>query len=205
MEKDLERQLLSKTQGEGEVETNQVEASGVLSADSLFRAVVVQRSRAYVQKSQEQHASSAKALFPMREPPRVVEFNLKKTYGKLLEMVEKAFNKEKPLFSLAIYYPLFYYKGPDATISPLKFGRQKEVVSLIRIQFLKRFESSARAFELSCAALMEKLLAWPIKHCQTDHEKHRLERWKDKYADLIGYCHDRQMELFGGDTWRGKR
>jgi superfamily II DNA or RNA helicase len=204
MEKDLERQLLSKTQGDGEVETNQVEASDVLSADSLFRAVVVQRSRAYVQKSQEQHASSAKALFPMREPPRVVEFNLKKTYGKLLEMVEKAFNKEKPLFSLAIYYPLFYYKGPDTTISPLKFGRQKEVVSLIRIQFLKRFESSARAFELSCAALMEKLLAWLIKHCQTDHEKHRLERWKDKYADLIGYCRDRQLELFGGDSGEEK-
>lgn len=204
MEKDLERQLFKKTQGDEEVETNQVEASEVLSSDSLFRAVVVQRSRAYVKKSQEQHASSAKALFPMREPPRVVEFNLKKTYGKLLEMVEKAFNKEKPLFSLAIYYPLFYYKGPDTTISPLKFGRQKEVVSLIRIQFLKRFESSARAFELSCAALMEKLLAWLIKHCQTDHEKHRLERWKDKYADLIGYCRDRQLELFGGDSGEEK-
>ena len=204
MEKDLERQLLKKTQGDGEVETNQVEASEVLSADSLFRAVVVQRSRAYVQKSQEQHASSAKALFPKREPPRVVEFNLKKTYGKLLEMVEKAFNKEKPLFSLAIYYPLFYYKGPDTRIDPLKYGRQKEVVSLIRIQFLKRFESSARAFELSCAALMEKLLAWLIKHCQTDHEKHRLERWKDKYADLIGYCRDRQLELFGGDSGEEK-
>jgi hypothetical protein len=73
------------------------------------------------------------------------------------------------------------------------------VVSLIRIQFLKRFESSARAFELSCAALMEKLLAWLIRHCQTEHEKHRLERWKNKYADLIGYCRDRQLELFGGD------
>jgi hypothetical protein len=129
----------------------------------------------------------------------VVEFNLKKTYGRLLEMIEQAFNKKKPLFSLAIYYPLAYYKGPDTSIDPLKFGRQKEVVSLIRIQFLKRFESSARAFELSCAALMEKLLAWLIKHCQTDHEKHRLERWKTKYADLIGYCRDRQLELFGGD------
>ena len=77
-------------------------------------------------------------IFPKREPPRVVEFNLKKTYGRLLEMVEQAFNKTKPLFSLAIYYPLAYYKGPDTTIDPLKHGRQKEVVSLIRIQFLKR-------------------------------------------------------------------
>ena len=46
---------------------------------------------------------------------------------------------------------------------------------------------------------MEKLLAWLIKHCQTEHELHRLDRWKTKYSDLIGYCRDRQLELFGGD------
>lgn len=199
MEKELEKKILNTTLENEEIETNQVEASDVLSDDTLFRALVVQRSRAYVKKSQEQHASSAQAIFPTREPPRVVEFNLKKTYGHLLTLIEQAFNKKKPLFSLAIYYPLAYYKGPDTSIDPLKFGRQKEVVSLIRIQFLKRFESSARAFELSCAALMEKLLAWLIKHCQTQHEKHKLERWKDKYANLIGYCRDRQLELFGGE------
>lgn len=200
MEKELERQIQKTTANGEEVETNQVEAGEVLAGDSLFRALVVQRSRAYVKKSQEQHASTAHAIFPQQEPPKVVEFNLKKTYGRLLEMVEQAFNKEKPLFSLAIYYPLAYYKGPDTTIDPLKHGRQKEVVSLIRIQFLKRFESSARAFELSCAALLEKLLAWLMMHCETDHERHRLERWKDKYAALIGYCRDRQLELFGGDS-----
>lgn len=199
MEKELEKQLVRQGLITDEVETNQVEASEVLATDALFRALVVQRSRAYVKKSQEQHASTAKALFPRREPPRVVEFNLKKTYGRLLQMIEQAFNKEKPLFALAIYYPLAYYKGPDTSIDPLKQGRQREVVSLIRTQFLKRFESSARAFELSCGTLMEKLLAWLIKHCQTDHEKHRLDRWKNKYRDLIGYCHDRQLELFGGD------
>jgi superfamily II DNA or RNA helicase/HKD family nuclease len=199
MEKELEKKLQTKTIEGEEIETNQVEASEVLSDDVLFRALVVQRSRAYVKKSQEQHASSAKAIFPEREKPRVVDFNLKKTYGRLLNMIEQAFNKEKPLFSLAIYYPLFYYKGPDTSIDPLKMGRQKEVVSLIRIQFLKRFESSARAFELSCATLMTKLLAWLTKHCQSDHEKHKLQRWKDKYADLIGYCRDRQLEMFGGE------
>jgi HKD family nuclease/superfamily II DNA or RNA helicase len=199
MEKELEKQVLGNAPGEGDVETNQVEASQVLSGDALFRALVVQRSRAYVKQSQEQHASSAKALFPKREAPRVVDFNLKKTYGRLLQMIEQAFNKEKPLFALAIYFPLAYYKGPDTSIDPLKHGRQREVASLIRIQFLKRFESSARAFELSCAALMEKLLAWLMKHCQTDSEKHRLERWKNKYSELIGYCRDRQLELFGGE------
>jgi HKD family nuclease/superfamily II DNA or RNA helicase len=199
MEKELEKQLAKQGVSKDEVETNQVEASEVLGSDSLFRALVVQRSRAYVKRSQEQHASAAKALFPKREEPRVVAFNLKKTYGRLLQMIEQAFSKEKPLFALAIYYPLAYYKGPDTSIDPLTHGRQKEVVSLIRIQFLKRFESSARAFELSCANLMKKLLAWLIKHCQTDHELHRLDRWKTKYSDLIGYCNDRQLELFGGD------
>ena len=173
MEKELEKRVLNTTLENEEIETNQLEATEVLSDDALFRALVVQRSRAYVKRSQEQHASTAHAIFPKREPPKVVEFNLKKTYGQLLTMIEQAFSKEKPLFSLAIYYPLAYYKGPDTTIDPLKYGRQKEVVSLIRIQFLKRFESSARAFELSCAALMEKLLAWLIKHCQTPHEKHK--------------------------------
>jgi superfamily II DNA or RNA helicase len=199
MEKELEKQLAQMGVSHEEVETNQIEATDVLASDALFRALVVQRSRAYVKKSQEQHASAAKALFPMREPPRVVDFNLKKTYGKLLQMIEQAFNKEKPLFALAIYYPLAYYNGQDKSIDPLKQGRQKEVVSLIRIQFLKRFESSTRAFELSCAALMLKLLAWLVKHCETHHEKHQLEWWKNKYSDLIGYCRDRQLELFGGE------
>src|ERR1022692_4813838 len=47
--------------------------------------------------------------------------------------------------------------------------------------------------------MMTKLLAWLTKHCQTGHEKHKLERWKDKYADLVGYCRDRQLEMFGGE------
>ena len=43
--------------------------------------------------------------------PQVAAYSVKKTYGRLLDMVEKAFHKEKPLFTLAIYYPLAYYKG----------------------------------------------------------------------------------------------
>ena len=41
--------------------------------------------------------------------PQVAEYSVKKTYGKLLEMVEDAFQREKPLFSLAIYYPFAYW------------------------------------------------------------------------------------------------
>jgi superfamily II DNA or RNA helicase/HKD family nuclease len=198
MENELERLVLKKDDGVDSMETNHVEAEQVLSNDDLFRALVVQRSRAYVKQSQLQHGGK-QAIFPTREDPKVAVYSIKKTYGKLLQLIEMAFSKEKPLFSLAIYYPLAYYKGSDTSIDPLKEGRQKEVVSLIRVQFLKRFESSARAFEASCETLLMKLLAWTTKHCDTSHEKTRLDRWMTRYGDLIGYVRESQRELFGED------
>jgi hypothetical protein len=126
MEKELER-ISHQQQGDGDgTQTNQVEAERVLSGDALFRALVVQRSRAYVKQSQLQHGGS-QAIFPEKQPPQVADYSIKKTYGRLLSMVEDAFSKDKPLFSLAVYYPLAYYKGPDESIDPFSEGRQKQV------------------------------------------------------------------------------
>ena len=49
-------------------------------------------------------------------------------------------------------------------------------VGLIRTQFLKRFESSAEAFRCSCERLLQQLLAWAMKHSQSDGEKKRLQK-----------------------------
>jgi superfamily II DNA/RNA helicase len=66
MEKDLLR-ATAAANGDGEaVETNLAEAGEVLAGNALFRALVVQRSRAYVRQSQLQQGKSA-ALFPTRE------------------------------------------------------------------------------------------------------------------------------------------
>lgn len=195
MEKELDA-LVFGTSTDGEGETNQAEAEQVLSNDALFRALVVQRSRAYVKRSQEQHGGT-KAIFPKREDPEVVPYSLKKAYGSLLSMVEDAFSRDKPLFSLATYYPLAYYKGSDTSIDPLQEGRQKQVVGLIRIQFLKRFESSARAFEMSCATLLLKLLAFATKHSITENEIGRLDRWKAQNADVLAYVQEQHARLSG--------
>ena len=96
-----------------------------------------------------------------------------------------------------MYYPLAYYKGPDSKIDPFVENRQKQVVALIRVQFLKRFESSACAFERSCERLLLKLLAFVTKHSETDSEKKRFQRWKDQHSELIGSVHSHQLELFG--------
>ncbi|RJQ74160.1 MAG: helicase [Desulfobacteraceae bacterium] len=194
LEKELRKQM--EGNGEGPRQTDLLEAEKVLAKDRLFEALVVQRSRDYVRKSQLQQGDSP-TCFPTREAPKVVDYSVKKTYDRLLGMVEKAFAKDDPLFVLGIYYPLGYYKGPDNTIDPLAEGRQKQVVSLIRTQFLKRFESSARAFEYSCDRLLVKLLAWVERHVETDEEQRRLHRWKTKFADLIGYVGQCQRELWG--------
>lgn len=196
MEKDLEKQLDRATGNGDEMQTDLFEADFVLGADALFHALVVQRSRAYVRKSLEA-AGDGDILFPKPREPKVQPYSVKQTYGKLLQMVEDAFSKQKPLFSLAIYFPYTYYTGPEADLDALALGRQKQVVSLIRTQFLKRFESSVHAFRASCWRLLIKLLAWVEVHAESVHEKRLLERWKNQHASLIDYAQTHQMELFG--------
>lgn len=198
MERELRQTVENNFEGDTATETNLAEAEQVLRADSLFQAIVVQRSRAYVQKSQLQQGNAI-TCFPTREAPKVIDYSIKKTYGRLLGLIESAFEKNKPLFILGLYYPLAYYKGDDDSIDPIAEGRQRQVVSLIRTQFLKRIESSAHSFERSCERLFLKLLAWVTKHSETDMEKAKLAQWKRKYTDLTGYVKSQQRELWGED------
>jgi hypothetical protein len=69
MEKELERRLTGSAPTVDTVpaEVNQAEAQQVLAHDALFRALVVQRSRAYVQRSEQQLEGPKQAIFPVRE------------------------------------------------------------------------------------------------------------------------------------------
>lgn len=195
MERELSKTINNVQRTEDLFETNLVDAEKIISTDRLFRGVVVQRSRTYVKESQKQENGKV-TIFPERKPPKVVDYKLKKTYGIILDKVEKAFAKKNPLFVLGLYYPYAYYKGSDDTIDSFVQNRQKQVVSLIRTMFLKRFESSAYSFERSCDRLLIKLLTWMKKHSETDSEKNRLERWMQQHDELIGYVHARQLEIW---------
>jgi hypothetical protein len=201
----LEKQLRAQESQEDElVETDIDEAREVLALDQLFSKLVVQRSRAYVKKSQEQEGGSL-ATFPVKEDPQIAVYSIKKSYGRLLDMIETAFNKENPLFVLGIYFPISYELNPTPKDSEDKLaareavfaeGRQRQVVGLIRTQFLKRFESSAHAFQRSSDRLLLKLLTWVTKHSLSEHQKQRLDRWRRQNEEAIGFVHDRQMELW---------
>ncbi len=174
------------------------EAQEILYSDEIFRQLVVQRSRAYARESQMREYGKA-ATFPVRNDPQVADYSIRKTYGRLLDMFEKAFERKNPLFTLPMYYPLFWYKGPDTSINSLEEGRQEQVVALIRTQFLKRFESSVTAFQLSCDRLLQKMLAFLEVHSKTDAEKKLLKRWKAQNAEAIGYAVQLQLEFWGSE------
>lgn len=187
LEKKIEAEIYGKGHEEEQLELNTSDVSVRLSADPLFDALVVQRSRSYVKESMKREGDG-EVMFPEPRKPTVAEYSVRQTYGKLLDMVADAFHKREPLFVLGIYNPYAYYKGDSEVVATaLERGRLKQVVALIRTSFLKRFESSAEAFRQSCWRLMIKLLAWMEVHCETEHEKARLTRWKRKHANLLDY------------------
>jgi len=182
-------------------DTNFAEAEEVLRDDSLFQELVVQRSRSYVKDSLAEE--DGEILFPEAAPPKVVPYSVKQTYGKILAMVEEAFHKSKPLFSLTMYYPWESYTGDEADLKEqelaMKVGRQRQVVRLIRTGFLKRFESSVQAFTASCRTLMKKLVAFYQVHAEDKRDQDRLEKWLIRNKEVTGYDPHRQTHLFSDD------
>ncbi len=193
----MEKTLRSRVgQDEADAAEHMTEAEGILFTDAFFRQLVVQRSRDYARESQIREYGKA-AAFPERRDPHVAAYSIRKTYGRMLDLFEKAFAKQSPLFTLPMYYPLHWYRGPDKDIDQFEENRQRQVIGLIRTNFLERFESSVAAFELSCDRLLQKLLAFLEVHSESDAEKKRLERWKAQNADVLGYAVQRQLEFWG--------
>ena len=98
--------------------------------------------------------------------------------------------------SLVVYNPVEYYLGDAVEIDPFHRTRLRNVVTLIRTQFLKRFESSVYAFETSCDRLLRKLLAFLEMHCETDHEKQLFKQWIAKNETILNYVANKQLELW---------
>ena len=68
-------------------DTDQSEAEQLLADDTLFKSLVVQRSRVYVKESMKTEGDG-EVLFPKPRKPKVQYYSVKQTYGKLLKMIE---------------------------------------------------------------------------------------------------------------------
>jgi len=170
------------------------EAERILQDDTLFREVVVQRSRAYVKKREQ--SQTAQLLFPDRQPPIVAAYSLKSTYGGLLKTLRTVFDREDPQLKLPIYYPRAYARKPaDSADDRKEENRQRQIVGLIRTTMLKRFESSWKAFQYTCEDLLLKLLA---ALNGLDPERH--DKWREKNALLYHVVEKHMKERYESAT-----
>ena len=193
LERQIEAEIFGGNRDQDDLIFNTADVGMRLYDYPLFDALVVQRSRSYVKESMKREGDG-EVLFPQPRKPTVADYSVRQTYGKLLDMVAEAFHRRAPLFVLGIYNPYAYYRGDSEDVATaLERGRLKQVVALIRTSFLKRFESSAEAFKQSCWRLLTKLLAWMEVHCETEHEKAQLDRWKRKHAKLLAYTPQKDM------------
>ncbi len=97
LDKIIEKEVLGFEPTDEAVEVNYSDASDILSSDDLFDALVVQRSRSYVKESMSREGDGA-ILFPEPRKPKVTEYSVKQTYGKLLDMLSEAFHQSGPTF-----------------------------------------------------------------------------------------------------------
>ena len=177
-----------------------------LSGDPLAKALVVQRSRAYVKQSLSE-AESGQVLFPERQPPTVAAYSLAKTYGALIDSFEKAFGRrdpetgaETPLLALPVYSPFEkeYYKGDPAKLVDLGMvvGRHVQIAKLLRTLFLKRFESSAPAFEETCVRVYARLAKF-VRDYRERGRTSQIDRFLAMQADVEARVRDVLTQIAG--------
>ena len=166
------------------------EEADLLRSDQLFKNLVIQRSRAYVQDAEkaEAQAGAGLLLFPERQRPQVIDYSLKKVYSGLYTRLSAAFDKKDPLVTLAVYNREKFRRGAQ---DPKLANRDRQVIGLIRTLMLKRLESSYKAFEASLEDLLRKMaqfvrlqneerwLAWKADHQEAWQiiEQH----WNDRH------------------------
>ena len=169
----------------------------IFRGDKLVNQLVVQRSRSYVKKSLSKEEGD-KVLFSVRQPPVVANYSLRKSYGKLIDHFVDSFDrkdprtgKNMPILALAVYSPYedVYYVGDKSKIDEMAFGRQQQVVNLIRLLLLKRFESSIEAFKETCIRIYARLRKF-ITDYRQDGNARLLERFLNKHDQISSFVNE---------------
>lgn len=194
--KKMEKQL---DQVSGTAISDSLDISGdIIRADKLVTELVVQRSRAYVKRSLLTEQGN-NVLFSERKPPTVANYSLEKSYGRLINDFKESFDhKDKngktiTILSLAIYSPYSddYFIGDKSKMDEMVTGRQQQVVNLIRILLLKRFESSIEAFKETCIKIYIRLNKFLNDYKDVDaSSKRRVERKQAEQEDILRYAEE---------------
>lgn len=194
--KKMEKQL---DQASDTAISDSLDISGdLIREDKLVTALVVQRSRAYVKRSLQAEEGN-NVLFSVRKPPTVANYSLEKSYGRLIKDFKESFDrrdkngKRITILSLAIYSPYSddYFIGDKSKMDDMVTGRQQQVVNLIRILLLKRFESSIEAFKETCIKIYVRLNKFLNDYKDINaSSKRRVERKQTEQEDILRYAEE---------------
>lgn len=166
------------------------EIEKVLRDDTLFRALVIQRSRDYARKYFEQTGNS-QFYFPERDQPNVAMYTLAKVYRELFPKIKESFNRDSPFLELTLYNTESKKKGDrDTKIE----NREKQVIMLIRSTLLKRMESSYKAFEASCEDMLRNMARF-LRH----HDEQMWNEWKSKNEQFWSLIEKHWMDRFSDE------
>ncbi|MCX6378632.1 MAG: hypothetical protein NT023_04020, partial [Armatimonadetes bacterium] len=149
----VEKRMQKEYDALGETDDVSTKYADLLRTDNLLKEVLIQRSRKFVMESEEIEAN--RPCFPERQPPAVVTYSLNRVYAGLYEDIKLAFQKDKPMLSLAVYNTEAFKKREEDKDTSVLVS-QRNVLGLIRTLLLKRLESSYKAFESSLEDLLIK-------------------------------------------------
>ena len=188
MKRDLNKLMFDDEDLEGDIEAGltKEEADQRLKTDKIVKTMIVQRSRNFVRESMKN--SDRAIVFPHEVKPKGAYYDLHEVYGDLLKEFEKAFAKKDPLFKLSIYYPydhLIVPKDEDDHDYQMNKGRLGAIARLIRVGFLKRFESSFESFRVSCHNLLLKNLKWLDMYGSIPGYEGKLEVWLEENSEYV--------------------
>lgn len=189
MKRDLNKLILDDEDADDEPEgdlTTKEEADQRLKNDRIVKSLIVQRSRNFVRESMKN--ADRDIVFPNPPKPKGAYYDLEAVYGDLLDEFNKAFAKKDPLFKLSIYYPyehLLVEKDEDDHDYQMNKGRLAAIARLIRVGFLKRFESSFESFKVSCHNLLLKNLKWLELYGEIPGYEGKLVDWLKKNETYV--------------------
>ncbi len=181
---------LERREGEGITEKIDI-SDDIFKSDKLVQTLVVQRSRAYVMQSLKADEGS-KVRFSERQDPIVANYSLQKSYGKLIGDFTNSFyhkdrsGHEQPIFTLPVYYPYPYFIGDKAKLDVMETQRQFQIVALMRLLLLKRFESSIAAFQETCIRIYVRLRKFVQEYAEYGNKRF-IDIEMDKLTDVEEY------------------
>ena len=121
-----------------------------VSLFNLLEEVVIRRTRAFIRKCYPEATIKGKVIHWPDRKLKTVRYNLEATYGGIYDSIVDAIEGLR-----LAPYQLETYKKAGVERDEFEQGREEALAGIFRSRYLKRFESSIKAFRISVRRALE--------------------------------------------------